>query len=177
MNTTLLYELRVLSGEQRGATSAVRLGDTLRIGREWSNDVVLQDAGDSCASLLMRDDGSLALGADGGDCSVDGALLAEGEPAAVDLYTPFTVGGTRMAVGRLGASQWATLFDDAPATEAPAAQAHADTAALAAHKASISTPVCPTQLAVVNTRIPTQSCTSGSSTSLNATSTAVSARG
>ena len=128
MNTTLLYELRVLSGEQRGATSAVRLGDTLRIGREWSNDVVLQDAGDSCASLLMRDDGSLALGADGGDCSVDGALLAEGEPAAVDLYTPFTVGGTRMAVGRLGASQWATLFDDAPATEAPAAQAHADTA-------------------------------------------------
>ncbi len=118
MTTPLLYELRVLNGEQRGATSAVHPGDTLRIGREWSNDVVLQDAGDSVASLLLRDDGSMAFGADGGECSVDGAELAPDEPAEVPLYTPFSVGGTSMAVGRIGASQWGALFgEDTPAEE------------------------------------------------------------
>lgn len=128
MKNPLLYELRVLNGEQRGATSAVRPGDTLRIGREWSNDVVLQDAGDSAASLLLQEDGSLALGADGGDCSVDGAELASGEPVGVPLYTPFSVGGSQMAVGRIGASQWGALFDDEPvaAAAAPDEEPHAD---------------------------------------------------
>ena len=32
MKPTVLYELRVLNGEQRGASSAVRPGDLLRIG-------------------------------------------------------------------------------------------------------------------------------------------------
>ncbi|MFD1711863.1 hypothetical protein FVQ98_17655 [Ottowia sp. GY511] len=122
---TTLYELRVLNGEQRGATSAVRPGDTLRIGREWSNDVVVQDAGDSVASILLRDDGSLALGADGGDCSVDGAALETDQPTEVALYTPFTVGGTCMAVGRIGASQWGALFGDTPVPEEPAQAAPA----------------------------------------------------
>lgn len=122
MKPSLDYELRVLSGGQRGAASAVRPGDTLRIGREWSNDVVLQDAGDSLARLLLQDDGSLALQVEGGDCVVDGTPLAAGEPAALALYTPFTVGDTRMAVGRIGAPQWAALFDEAPA-EAEAATA------------------------------------------------------
>ena len=125
MKPTLLYELRVLSGEQRGATSAVRPGDTLRIGRDWSNDVVLQDAGDSAARLRLQGDGALALDVEGGDCSVDGTALAAGQPAAIALYTPFTVGDTRMAVGRVGAPQWAALFGDAaeaaaePAEQAP----------------------------------------------------------
>ena len=122
MKPNLLYELRVLNGEQRGATSAVRPGDTLRIGRDWSNDVVLQDAGDSAARLLLRDDGSLALQADGGDCAVEGAAVPAGQPTDIGLYTPFTVGDTDMAVGRIGASQWGTLFDDEPAAEAPVAE-------------------------------------------------------
>ena len=117
MKPNVMYELRVLNGEQRGATSAVRPGDTLRIGRDWSNDVVLQGAGDSAARLTLRDDGSLALDVAGGDCAVDGAALATGAPAQVDLYTPFTVGDTDMAVGRVGASQWGALFDELPATE------------------------------------------------------------
>ena len=122
MKPNLLYELRVLNGEQRGATSAVRPGDTLRIGRDWSNDVVLQDAGDSAARLLLRDDGSLALQADGGDCAVEGTAVPAGQPTDIGLYTPFTVGDTDMAVGRIGASQWGTLFDDEPAAEAPVAE-------------------------------------------------------
>lgn len=135
MKPTLLYELRVLSGEQRGATSAVRLGDTLRIGRDWSNDVVLQDAGDSAVRLQLHGDGSLALDVEGGDCLIEGGTaLAQGQPAMIPLYTPFTVGDTRLAVGRIGAPQWAMLFGDEthavaepvqPATESTPAAAPA----------------------------------------------------
>lgn len=121
MKPTVLYELRVLSGEQRGASSVVRPGETLRIGRGWSNDVVLQGAGDSAARLSLQDDGTLALDADGGDCAVGDAPLPSGAPAAVALYTPFSVGATRMAVGRIGAPQWAALFDDAAPAPADAA--------------------------------------------------------
>lgn len=138
MKPTVLYELRVLNGEQRGATSAVRLGDTLRIGQDWSNDVVLQGVGGSAAQLALQADGGLALSVDGGDCSVDGATLAAGEHTAVALYTPFTVGDTRMAVGRIGAPQWAALFDDAG--PAPAAAADASAAGAAPAQPAVVTP-------------------------------------
>jgi type III secretion protein D len=126
MKPALTYELRVLSGEQRGARSAVRPGDTLRLGRDWSNDVVLRDADDDAAQLSLDAQGQLMLSADGGQCQVDGTLLAAGEPAALTLYTPFTVGGIRLAVGRIGAPQWAALFDEG-ATQRPVAGAGVDT--------------------------------------------------
>lgn len=119
MTSQPLYELRVLNGAQRGATSAVRPGGTLRIGREWSNDVVLQEAGDSAARLQLREDGSLALQAEGGDCAVDGQALAAGEPTDIALYTPLCVGDSCIAVGRVGASQWGALFDDVDDESAP----------------------------------------------------------
>ena len=107
------YELRVLSGEQRGATSAVCPGDALRIGRDWSSDVVLQQAGDSAALLTMDENGQLVLNADGGQCLIDGgAALQAGEHAPLALYTSFTVGNAQLAVGQIGASQWGALFDD-----------------------------------------------------------------
>lgn len=140
MKPTLLYELRVLSGEQRGAVSAVRLGDTLRIGRDWSNDVVLQDAGDSAARLQLHGDGSLALDVEGGDCRIDGSVMTAGQPAVIALYTPFTVGDTRLAVGRVGAPQWAMLFDDevsAPAEPAPVAEASVSAAVPAWRRAGL----------------------------------------
>ena len=114
MNPAPAYELRVLSGEQSGATSTVCSGDTLRIGRDWSSDVVLQQADDSAALLIIDANGQLTLNVDAGQCMVDGgAELQAGEHASFAPYTSFTVGGVRMAVGRIGASQWAPLFDDA----------------------------------------------------------------
>ena len=107
MKPTVLYELRVLNGEQRGASSAVRPGDLLRIGQDWSNDVVLQGAADGAARLVLTDEGALALNVDSGACALDGAPLPLGEQTPLALYTPFTVGDTRMAVGRIGAPQWA----------------------------------------------------------------------
>ena len=133
MKPASIYELRVLSGEQRGASSAVRPGDTLRLGRDWSNDVVLRDADEGNAALLSLDaDGQLLLNVDGGQCDVGGAALDAGEHAALALYTPFTVGGTRMAVGRIGAPQWAALFEEpapAPAAASPSAEAATEPAA------------------------------------------------
>ncbi|MFT3778971.1 MAG: hypothetical protein QM772_11970 [Ottowia sp.] len=132
MKPALIYELRVLSGEQRGASSAVRPGDTLRLGRDWSNDVVLRDAGDGNAALRLDADGQLLLNVDGGQCQVGGAALAAGEHTALALYTPFTVGGTRMAVGRIGAPQWAALFEE----PAPVAASASPSAAEAAEPAA-----------------------------------------
>jgi len=113
MKSAPTYELRVLSGEQRGATSAVCPGDALRIGRDWSSDVVLQQADDSAALLTMDEHGQLILNADGGQCLIDGGIVLQaGEHTPLALYTSFTVGNAQMAVGQIGASQWGTLFDD-----------------------------------------------------------------
>ena len=119
MNPAPAYELRVLSGGQCGATSAVCTGETLRIGRDWSSDIVLQQADDCATRLTMDANGRLTLNVDAGQCMIDGgAELRAGERASFAPYTSFTVGGVEMAVGRIGASQWATLFDDAGADAA-----------------------------------------------------------
>jgi len=132
MNSAPAYELRVLSGEQRGAASAVHLGHALRMGRDWSNDVVLRQAGDSAALLTADANGYLTLNAEAGPCLLDGgAVLQAGEQARLAPYTPFTLGGVRMAVGRIGAPQWAALFDDAGAGAASGAPASAETPAQA----------------------------------------------
>lgn len=118
MDSSKMYELRVLSGEQRGAATAVRPGDQLRIGHGWSNDVVLQDS-NGCATLVWAGNGGLVLSAAEGECGIAGDVLAPGERSELALYTPFAVGGARMAVGRIGAPQWACLFEDAPEAEPP----------------------------------------------------------
>ncbi|MBI3101594.1 MAG: hypothetical protein HYY98_08595 [Burkholderiales bacterium] len=137
MDSSKMYELRVLSGEQRGAATAVRPGDQLRIGHGWSNDVVLQD-GNGCATLVWAGNGSLVLSAAEGECGIAGDVLAPGEDSELALYTPFTVGGARMAVGRIGAPQWACLFEETP--QAAAESATPDDASQAAQAAGAPAP-------------------------------------
>ena len=110
MNTEPLYELRVLSGEQRGASSVMQPGQTLRIGRDWSSEVVLQQAQGSAVLSFSAEDG-LVLQAEQGDCTVADHALLPGGRDGLALYVPFSVGGVRMAVGKMGASQWAGLFE------------------------------------------------------------------
>ncbi|MDR2153760.1 MAG: hypothetical protein LBE78_01845 [Burkholderiaceae bacterium] len=106
------YELRVLSGEQRGATSAVIPGGALRIGRDGASDVVLSYTDASAALLAMDEHGNLTLNVDDGQCLLNGgSKLGAGQQTALGLYTTFTVGGVRMAVGQNGAPQWAALHD------------------------------------------------------------------
>lgn len=117
MNTEPLYELRVLSGEQRGASSVMQPGQTLRIGRDWSSEVVLQQAQGSAVLSFSAEDG-LVLQAEQGDCTVADHALLPGGRNGLALYVPFSVGGVRMAVGKMGASQWAGLFDGNVAPQA-----------------------------------------------------------
>ena len=130
MKSAPAYELRILSGEQRGATSAVCPGDALRIGRDWSSDVVLQQTDGSVAMLTMDADGQLTLNADAGQCLIDGgAELQTGQHMPLALHTSFSVGGVRMAVGRIGAPQWEALFHDAGPEDAGAPAAETDASA------------------------------------------------
>ncbi len=137
MDSSKMYELRVLSGEQRGAATAVRPGDQLRIGHGWSNDVVLQD-GHGGATLVWAGNGSLVLNAAEGECGIAGDVLAPGARQELALYTPFTVGGARMAVGRIGAPQWACLFGDEEIPQAAADSAAADDAPQATQSEGVS---------------------------------------
>ena len=116
MTTEILYELRVLSGEQRGASSVIQPGQTLRIGQDWSNEVVLQQA-EGTAMLSFSSTGTLLLQVRQGGGAVAETALESGSRAELGLYEPFTVGGIRLAVGQLGASQWAPLFASAPQGE------------------------------------------------------------
>jgi type III secretion protein D len=141
MNSAPAYELRVLSGQQRGAASAVSPGDTLRIGRDWSSDVVLQQAGDSVALLAMDANGQLTLKVEAGPCLIQGgAALDAGEQAQLAPYAAFTLCDVRMAVGRIGAPQWAALFDGAGAGPATGAQASAEAPAQAPAQEPAQTP-------------------------------------
>jgi type III secretion protein D len=129
MTMETLYELRVLSGEQRGASSVVQPGQTLRIGRDWTNEVVLQQA-DGTATLSFSHAGTLLLQIGQGGGAVSETALESGSRAELELYEPFTVGGVRLAVGRLGASQWAPLFASTPqeARASSAASAESESA-------------------------------------------------
>src|SRR3989338_6594030 len=136
MSTETLYELRVLSGEQRGASSVIQPGQTLRIGQDWINEVVLQKA-EGVAVLSFSPTGILVLQVQQGGCAVAHRTLEAGARAELGLYEPFTVGGIRLAVGQLGAQQWAPLFTDAaPDGGATSATPHAQESAPASEAAS-----------------------------------------
>lgn len=140
MNTSLLYELRVLDGSQRGATFPMRPGVPLCIGQDWSSDVVLRGEDPAAARLaLLPDESALQLEVDSGRSEVEDVRVDAGQKMNVGLYVPFTLGDARLAVGRVGASQWGTLFgetpapDDAPQAGAvPAVASAADTLPAAA---------------------------------------------
>lgn len=99
MNTEALYELRVLSGEQRGASSVLQPGQTLRIGQDWSSEVVLQQAQGS-AVLSFSAEGGLVLQAERGDCTVADHAVSPGGRDGLDLYIPFSVGGCAWPLGK-----------------------------------------------------------------------------
>jgi len=115
------YELRVLNGAQRGASSILRVGEKMRLGRDFLNDIVLPDAGEVAAQLLITDDDALRLTiSNDGKCQIDGTPVDVGayigKDIPVALYTSIILGDARIAVGHLGGSQWANLFD-APSTQ------------------------------------------------------------
>ncbi|RRD58210.1 hypothetical protein EII20_03025 [Comamonadaceae bacterium OH2545_COT-014] len=130
MNTSLLYELRVLDGSQRGATFPMRPGVPLCIGQDWSSDVVLRGEDHAAARLaLLPDESALELEVGCGRSEVEDVRVDAGQKMNVGLYVPFTLGDARLAVGRVGASQWGTLFGEAPVQDDPQSEEAASSAA------------------------------------------------
>jgi type III secretion protein D len=111
MNQTTAFELRVLDGTQRGASTAVRSGVPLSLSGAWNSDIVLRSAGlaDSGVELLLDGDAVDVL-ARQGQVQVAGASVPVGSRVRVPLYTPIVIGDTTVALGELGASRWAPLF-------------------------------------------------------------------
>jgi len=110
------YELRVLNGAQRGASSILRVGEKIRLGRDFFNDIVLPDASETAAQLLLTDDGALHLTiTNEGNCQIDGIPVDvqahSGKDIPVALYTAVVLGDAQIAVGHLGGTQWANVFD------------------------------------------------------------------
>lgn len=103
-------ELRVLEGAQRGASLPVAAAGVLRIGSDWRNDIVLRDAAPDAQAELSLANGQLLLKAVHGDIRVGDAGVAPGESLALAPYTAVNVGGARIAIGDMGAAQWAPLF-------------------------------------------------------------------
>jgi type III secretion protein D len=127
MNPTPAFELRVLDGAQRGASTLVASGVALSISGAWNSDIVLRSAGlaDSGVELVLDGD-AVSVFARQGEVRVAGAPVAVGSRVRVPLYTPIEIGDTAVALGELGANGWAPLFEhagSAPAAAAPVAAA------------------------------------------------------
>jgi len=122
VKSSFQYELRVLNGAQRGASSELRVGETMRLGRDFFNDIVLSDAGEVAAQLLLTDDGALRLTiTKDGNCQIDGipmdAKTHIGKEIPIALYTSIVLGDAQIAVGHLGGPQWANLFNTSHASQ------------------------------------------------------------
>jgi type III secretion protein D len=127
-------ELRVLDGEQRGASIAVHPGVPLSVSGLWHSDVVLRSPAASQVEVeLVLLDGAIDINVRQGSVLVAGAPLSAGGHARASLYAPIVIGDTAVAIGELGASPWGALFD-APSGDA-GAQAQAPTAPSAAQAA------------------------------------------
>ena len=114
MTAPLLYELRVLSGRQRGATFPIKPGAPLRIGQDWSSDVVLRaDSAAAARISLLADESALELQVENGSSQVEEVSIDAGQKMAVGLYVPFSLGDVQLAVGQVGAPQWGALFGNA----------------------------------------------------------------
>lgn len=128
MNPPVLHELRVLSGEQRGARVNVAHGRPVIVSSDWNSDVVLRgpDMAGRRVALTIAGDG-VQLRVLEGSVRVGDRELAAGEAVQLPLHAPLHVGRTALAVGLGGDARW-----DAPA----AAATSTSTAAAAARPAS-----------------------------------------
>ncbi len=114
------FELRVLDGEQRGASVVVEPGVPLSVSGQWHSDVVLRSPGAAQAEVELQLAGdAVELQVRQGDVRVGGEPQAAGARVRVPLYAPILIGDTAVALGVMGSSAWNPLFGRD--TTAPAA--------------------------------------------------------
>lgn len=122
------HELRVLAGEQCGASVALQPGRVYRVGHGAGCDVRLRGgtaAGAPDADVgaeLRLDEQGVEWHALGDGLAVDGKELPAGSRRHLPWLCAVTLAGTPLAVGPRGSAGWAPLFGGtgtAPAAVAP----------------------------------------------------------
>ncbi|MEW6704700.1 MAG: hypothetical protein AB1430_07610 [Pseudomonadota bacterium] len=141
MNTALapdpdlgLFELRVLEGEQRGASAPLPLAQPFEIGGPQAEcDVQLRDRQIGQARVRVTLQGAVGARLEvlAGAALLNGRPLAAGDQADWPLYAPLRLGATLLALGEPDSAQWQLPLIAAEAP-APAAQATAPSPAAAA---------------------------------------------
>lgn len=116
----VLYELRVLRGEQRGAAAPVPLGEAVEVSADWGSDIVLQAAElGGCRVRLQLQGAEALLDVLDGTVVVGGEQVGAGQAVVLPLYQPVALGDTVVALGAVGAPQWAALFEPEAAAASP----------------------------------------------------------
>ena len=78
----------------------------MRIGQDWSSDVVLRaDSAAAARIALLDDESALELQVENGSSQVEEVSIDAGQKMAVGLYVPFSLGDVQLAVGQVGAPQ------------------------------------------------------------------------
>jgi type III secretion protein D len=109
------FELRVLGGEQRGASVSVRPGVPLTVSSLWHSDVVLRSPQAQGVELQLTLEGNAVdLQVRQGEVRLGTQRLVAGAQARAPLYAPIVVGDVPLALGELGDSAWSALFRGAP---------------------------------------------------------------
>jgi len=123
-SSSTAFELRVLDGAQRGASTALRAGTPLTLSSDWRSDVVLRCADDTPVEVELRlADDAVELLPKAGSVRVDDVTVEAGTRVRVPLYRPIVINGTSVALGELGASEWGPLFGHAAPRVAAAVHA------------------------------------------------------
>jgi type III secretion protein D len=105
-----VFELRVLDGQQRGASAQMPAAGSFEIGGLLAAgcDVQLRDPqiGDARVRVMLLGAAGARIEVLGGEVKVNGKPVPAGEQAAWPLYVPLRLGGTVLALGEPDSAQW-----------------------------------------------------------------------
>ncbi|MED5621611.1 SctD/MshK family protein [Ideonella sp. BN130291] len=122
-----VFELRVLDGQQRGASAQMPASGTFEIGGLLSAgcDVQLRDPqiGEARVRVMLLGAAGARIEVLAGEVKVNGKPVPAGEQVAWPLYVPLRLGGTVLALGEPDSAQWQLpmLVADGPGVATPAA--------------------------------------------------------
>ncbi len=117
------FELRVLQGEQQGASASVPADTAIVIGSGLDSDVVLRGlsgAGEAEVRLSVKAAANgVHLNVQQGQVQLDGRTLSAGQSAVVPVGTPLTVGQTQIALVQAAPAAAASAQPEAAAADDP----------------------------------------------------------
>jgi type III secretion protein D len=118
---SIAFELRVLEGAQAGARTALTSFQTVKIGGQFSSDIVLRDTKLNHQSIQLTpvDDG-VQLSINEGTVDLNGLTVSAPHQVVLPLYAPVRIGeSTVIAVGDSNRTDWGIKSGVANANSSP----------------------------------------------------------